>query len=195
MAEKRMQSQVNCSRTQRSHQLLFSLQKESDGEDEKRRDSGREERGNWRLILKQSRSLSSPLQCFIPSAQWWSEWEPLKNELLFVIPSIDGWALSLCWNGRGADERKNHSGWTKLISNHFPVACVPLSQDLAPDLWGGGLWVIARALPAPAVLWFVAEGSQLQPSRHFVQDGYCLQGERGRKTARRGTNCEEGWEE
>lgn len=101
--------------------------------------------------------------------------------------------------GGGADERKNQSRWTKLVSNPFALACLALSLELAPDLWGGGLWVIARALPAPAVIWFVAEGSQLQPSHHFVQDGYCLQGERrrewGRKRERGGTNCEEGQDE
>lgn len=101
--------------------------------------------------------------------------------------------------GGGADERINHSRWTKLVSNPFPLACLLLSLELALDLWGGGLWVIGRALPAPAVIWFVAEGSQLQPSHHFVQDGYCLQGERGRGRGRkkegRGTNCEEGRDE
>lgn len=88
----------------------------------------------------------------------------------------------------------------KISLRPFP-SCLSstVSLELAPDLcgvcmcvwvgWGvgGGLWVIARALPAPAVIWFVAEGSQLQPSHHFVQDGYCLQGERGR-----GTREEEG---
>lgn len=41
---------------------------------------------------------------------------------------------------------------TKLVSNPFTPPCHQVSLELATDLWGGGLWIIARALPAPTVI-------------------------------------------
>lgn len=73
-----------------------------------------------------------PSQCSVSSATCLSEREPLKSELLFLIPSIDGWPLS-----RRSEERQSCSRWTELVSSSVLYACLRLSLDLAPEPRGG----------------------------------------------------------
>lgn len=70
------------------------------------------------------------------------------------IPAINGRPLP-----RWANERQHCSIWAELVLN--PLSNPPLSSELSPEPCSGGLWVIARALPAPAAIWFVAEGQPI----------------------------------
>lgn len=169
MAGKAMQSLVNCSQTQISHQPLFSLQIKGDGGEEKKKRREGLTADAWKNRVG--------LYCCLFSASSHQLGDNLSGShlkmscCLLSFQSIDEHYHRSVMAG-GLIRGKNPSGGTKLTSlTLFPVASVPLFLDLAPDLWGGGLWVIARALPVPAGLWFVAEGSQLQPSCHFVQVG------------------------
>lgn len=137
MAEKPMQSKVNCSQTQRSHQLLFSFQKKGDGREIEKRD-----RSGWRKVteswcLKKRVGLYHGL--FRAPSHRFSDnlrRSPFKMSrcLLSLQSMVEHYGCGETEGWGGADERKKHSRWTKLVSNPFPLACLPVSLDLVPDL-------------------------------------------------------------
>lgn len=97
------------------------------------------------------------------SPRLWHKREPLKNELViffsFFFNICNQWMSSTnmgqwgqCWGERAE------------FAPNFPhlIGCPPLFRSCPPNCGagegGGGLWVMARALPGPAAIWLVAEG-------------------------------------